>query len=428
MSSSDAQIAILRKIYEFTGNFSDLRDFVDVTSDLFLKKQRDDVVSSPEGYAQFLSGEEEKYPGEVRLPEDYKRSVVSKFPDKFELVEAEGAGGEKILRLQSKAGQSFDVSKAAKEIEQAIKRYRSLRNSSLISLVSLCEWFAAQLLHYFLDKHPAAAGLGDRPIAYNELSTFESMDDAKRWVVAGKIEEILRGSFSDWIKFFNEKLKVDSSCLTEHFDFCQEACLRRNLLVHNGGSVNKIYIKKAPKKLISEIKEGDLIGITHDYFEDRLDRFEIVFVILALELWMKLDKRDELRCNAAVQISYYALIQQRWNVARAIAKYVCAQKNISESTILMAQVNYWQSYKWAEEISLVQGEISSWDVSAKGLSFQMAKNILLNENELAVDKLKKLIATKDVTAEDLKDWPLFRSLRESGELDDLLRQAELSVQ
>lgn len=421
---SETRSTFLRQIYGFVGNLAELRDFVDVTSNLLKERDREDVAKNPEAYVHFLLGGAEELPQDVKLEDEFKRAVARKFADRFEIVEVERAGGEKDIELRSKPGQSFDVSKVAEHIGRAIKRQISLRRSALISLISACEWFAAQMLHFFLDRHPGAANLGDRSLSFDDLKTFDSVDDARKWLVANRIEDILRGSFEDWLAFFVDKLKIDKAGIEEHIAYCQEACLRRNVLVHNGGVVNKIYCKRLPAQITDRPKEGDEARVDENYLDDRLDRFQIVFVLVALEVWRKLDQRDELRLDVAVQLSFDALKEKRWPIAKAIGAYVASQKRVPEATQLMAKVNYWQSFKWSGELEEIRQEVEQWDVSAKGGSYQVAKHVLLDADEEAIAKLKVLIATGELKADNLREWPLFQGLRDRNALEDLLTPSE----
>ncbi|TCZ76887.1 hypothetical protein, partial [Lysobacter sp. N42] len=347
-------------------------------SDLLKKKQLQEVKQRPESYVKHLLDLMEQIgQGDISREPQLEEMIATRFGEVFEVVEIEKAGGVKEKQIRSKPGHSFDVAAAAESLEKTAKRSVSLRRSALISLISACEWFSSQLLHLFFDRHPEAAGLGDKTLSYEELAKFGSVDDARQWLIANKIEEILRGSFIDWIKFFSERLRIDKSVLEEHIPYCHEACLRRNLLVHNGGVVNAIYLKRVPQDLLEGISEGQVVSVEESYYEDRLDRFEVVFSLIALEIWRKFDKGSDLRLSIGIQLGFDALKSKRWTVARAISKYISSQKG-PESEQVMALVNYWQSFKWAGEFAKVEAEVIAWDVSAKGMEYQMAREGLNN--------------------------------------------------
>ncbi len=424
--ASDAAKILVRKIYGFSRNLEDLRDFVEVTSELFAKKYHEDVTKNPEAFIQHLINSSKEIPGafDPVFEPDMEQKILDKFPEKFEFVEVEKAGGTKVRQLQSKPGQTIDVSVAAQLIEKSIKRKHSLRRNALISLISASEWFAAQVLHFFFDKYPSAAGLDDRTLTYEALLKFGSIEDARNWLVGNKIEDILRGSFTDWVAFFKERLHIDKELFDDHIPYCQEACLRRNLLVHNGGVVNSVYLKKLPAEIKDIPEEGSHVAVEDDYYEDRLNRFEVFFIVFALEIWKKIEKREELRLDIGVQLSFDALSRDRWLVARGISKYVLSQSDASEQQNLNARVNYWQSFKWAGDFEKVQKEVEKWDVSAKGVIYQAAKDILLDQEEAAIQKLGTLVSIGALPSSNIKGWPLFRSLREKNRLDGLLSSAE----
>lgn len=420
---SEAAKVLGKKIYGFSRNLEDLRDFVEVTAELFSKKYQEDVQGNVESFIQHLLNASQEIP-DVGFDPAIEEGILAKFPDKFEFVEVEKAGGTKVRQLQSKPGQTIDVSIAAQLMERSRKRRVSLKRNALISLISACEWFAAQILHFFFEKHPAAAGIEDRPMTYDTLLKFESVKDARHWLIANRIEEILRGSFSDWVKFFKEKLKIDQSIFDDHVPYCQEACLRRNLLVHNGGVVNSVYLKKLPPEISDAPVEGEVVTVDDEYYEDRLNRFEVFFIVFALEIWKKLEKTEDLRLDIGIQLSLDALTRERWLVARGITKYLLSQKAAAETQQLNAMVNHWQSYKWAGELDSVKKDVENWDVSAKGAIYQAAKDILLDRQNEALERMKGIVAVGALPSTHIKEWPLFRSLRGDARLDQLLSQAE----
>lgn len=410
MSDKEVQYEFLKKIYEFRKNLDELRDFVDVSAELLEQKHKGDVESNPTAYAAFLVANHESHPEVALLSDQDKKEIAARFPEKFEIVESSD-GDDAVIQVRVRNLEVEDLRRVEAEIERALNRNRSLLNSALISLISVCEWFAAQLLHYFLDRYPDAADLGKKQVAYEDLLAFDSVDDARKFLVSERVEGLLRGSFQDWIDFFVTKVKIRADNASKHLDHCAEACLRRNLLVHNGATVNKIYLKKAPPKLVVGFSEGAKVGVDREYFLDRLDRFEVVFLEIALELWRKADKSDVSRCNAAIQLIFDALVQERWLVACHLAEYVESQKNAPEAMLLIARVNRWQSYKWTGRFNEVLGEVRGWDVSAKDLMFQMAKHVLLDEADAARSKIERLLATSALSVDDLHRWPLFRGVR-----------------
>src|SRR5690606_3327362 len=132
-----------------------------------------------------------------------------------------------------------------------------LYKNSLISLLSSVEWFFSQILHFHYDKFPDSAGIKKKTLTLEDLKNFNNLRDAELYLIDDKIETILRGSFKDWIEVLRQELKLNLGYLDSIEDELIEVYQRRNVLVHNGGVVNSIYISKVSSKYRDGIVLGD---------------------------------------------------------------------------------------------------------------------------------------------------------------------------
>lgn len=408
------------QILSFLRNLEDLRDFIDIVSGHLDDIRKEEFDKDPDALVSHLLLWNEQYPEGNFLTKEQEELVKSRVGDQVEIVETIGDNGEKKYELRAKGEFGKRVHDASKRIHASLRRSMNLNNSALISLTSACELFAGQLLHYYFIKFPQAASLKEKNFSYEELLSFSTIEDARKYLVDNKVEEILRANFMDWMSFFSEKIKISTDLIKDNFPYCQEACLRRNLLVHNGGVVNSVHMKKLPVELVDRPRIGQRLAVKEEYFSDRLDRFEVVFLVLALEVWKKFSKEDEGRGQAALEFGYNALSRKRWSVARILCKHVMDEPRFAEDLRMYAQVNYWQSYKWAGDFESVRADVEAWDVSAKNINFQAAKAALLDQDDAAVDLLKKLLKRDELSIDNLLEWPLFNGLRERNALSELI--------
>ncbi|MBD1854522.1 MULTISPECIES: hypothetical protein [Leptolyngbya] len=289
-----------------------------------------------------------------------------------------------------------------------------LYQNALISLVSAVEWFLSQLLHEYFNLHPDAAGIRNRSLTLNELQAIGTVDEARNYLIDLRIEEVLRGSFSDWITFFKEhlKLSMDGYLLKEEI-YLIEICQRRNLFVHNGGMVNKIYLNKVTRDLHPEAQIGKEVGISQEYLDQAINRFEKFLSLLCFELWKSLRPTDEERGQALIDVAYKNLCSERWSIAESISFFLINDKRLSESSRLTGQINYWQSLKWQDNFDKARKEIEAADFSAKGMIFRLAKLVLLDDEKQCFELLPILLDTGALTEDDLRSWPLFRNIRQT---------------
>lgn len=330
--------------------------------------------------------------------------------------------GKKVLKAAGDRDAIKAFNKSISTILRTTNSVQHLHRSSLISLVSVVESFLSQLLHLFFSKHPSAINAKEKQFTFEELSAFASLDDARAYLVSWKIENLLRGSYEDWIDYFRGQLKLELTGISKHHDHLIENFQRRNLFVHNDGVVNKIYLSKLGKASTKQPALNKRLGVSKDYLFAAIDRFESSFLQLAYELWAKCDKKSEKRPSLIVHSSYDALLNSRWHVATEIADFVTRDKAADEICILMARINSWIARKKIDDKTAVIAEVSNFDVSAKDDLFKLAKHCLLDETDAAIDFAKQLVKTEKLSVRELTEWPLFGDLRATPQMKHWLVQ------
>lgn len=88
-------------------------------------------------------------------------------------------------------------------VEQAMKAPKKtnyqkelLYKNAFIGLLSSVEWFYSQVLHFYYDKHPDASGVKKKTLTLEELKSFNTVQDAERYLIDNKIEETFRGDLT----------------------------------------------------------------------------------------------------------------------------------------------------------------------------------------------------------------------------------------
>ena len=90
---------------------------------------------------------------------------------------------------------------------------------------------------------PDALSMINQDIKFSELSTFTSIEEAKKHLIWREIDLLLRNSHIEHLKWLEKKCKInglttDNKWLLNFIEVTE----RRNLFVHNDGIVNKQYI------------------------------------------------------------------------------------------------------------------------------------------------------------------------------------------
>ena len=412
-------------ILRFSASLSDLREFSELVESLIKKHKLNELeiaLARYEGLGDALCHFDTKLKSDINLIPIACAgdSTVSDALLKFEV--GDDGKGKKVLRAAGSREELKEFDKSIGAILKTENSVQHLHRSSLISLVSLVESFLSQLLHMFFQKHPSALNAKEKQFTFEELSNFSSLDDARSYLVSWKIENLLRGSYEDWVEYFRTQMKLGLTVSARHQERLVENFQRRNLFVHNDGVVNKIYLSKVAKSITKPEMLNKKLGVSKDYLFAATDRFESSFLQLAFELWEKCEKNSEKRPSLIVHSTYDALQNRRWRVATELAEIVEKDKAASEIDILMAKINSWIARKNLGDKDKVLEEVNDFDVSAKDDLFKLAKHCLLDEIESALPLAKRLEKTKKLSISSLCEWPLFEGLRASPRMKLWLEQ------
>jgi len=175
--------------------------------------------------------------------------------------------------------QGIDATKiktTAENIKILNTQFGLLHKSILLNMVSAAECFLSNILHkYFRINSDEIVGRlienKDKIYTFNELKSFENMDDAINSIVDKKIENLIRGNFLDWIEFLKTKMDLKSNILDEYKDQITEIFQRRNIFIHNGGNTNSIYLANVSTKYQYSSTIGEQIVLSKEYLKNSLN-------------------------------------------------------------------------------------------------------------------------------------------------------------
>lgn len=390
-------------INNFTNNLNSLREFVEMISQMI---ESDTSIREDEKQGANLLTLLTKYMSTIDSDEKEKLKLELKQNG----VEIEDSGK---INVDKDAGIFFLV---LEKLLKKVKHKNLLFENSLISLISAVEWFYSQILHYYFEKYPKAAGLDEKSITYYELNKINDITEAKNHLLDSCIENILRGSFKDWINMLELKPKLKMSYLSDYKDEICEVFQRRNLLVHNGGIINFTYFNNVIEKNRDNLKLGKKVEVTSVYLERAICIIELNFILIAAELWKNISKDDfQTRFETLNKIIYYNLENKRYIISKGLCKFIMLDKSIPERGIITSKINYWVSVKLEGNFESIKDEIIETDFSAKDKIFQLMKESLLNNKENFFNLLPKVLQTEDLKYNDLDEWPIFNEINQTEE-------------
>ncbi|MCR8656951.1 hypothetical protein [Paenibacillus endoradicis] len=312
------------------------------------------------------------------------------------------------------------VKSAVEELTVSANQLPLLFESSLISLVTFFELLISSLLHEYVKKYPDSLSISKKELKYSDLVNFDSIEDAKDYLIEKELQNLMYDGLKSWIDFFKNKIKIDMSELNNKFDKINEILIRRNLFVHNGGNINSIYLSKVSEDLTKGMNKGDRIEVNLAYMLTSLNLLKLQGIILGIKVWSK--RKDE---HIAIveylhELSYECMTEKKWDVVGVVSDFIMDFK-LSEVDVLVSQMNKWLSIKRTKGLETIKDDIEKLDLSAKEKRYRICRYALLNDHENVFKELKEGFPEK-LQEEDIKEWPIFEDFRASKHYQQLIEK------
>lgn len=418
-------------IKDFNENIEGLRDFVGLI-DPFLSEHRNKIEKEHSksllpihlAHLEFIEEDaqkKEKY--SKKLKEVFDGEIEVKFIDDESELTTDKDEEKKGVTLNLK-GDTSKIDEAFEILSRTYHQKEILYRSSFINLLSTVEWFFAQILHYHYDKHPDSAGIKKKTLTLEELKSFDSIKDAESYLIDDKIEGILRSSFKDWIQTLKNELNLNLGYINDFEDELIEIYLRRNLLVHNGGIINSIYLSKVSNSYKEKYNLNEKLEVSKDYLERAISLLHTVFTLISCELWKKLEPNNEDRCDIVMSLGFEYLKIEMWDLSEISSTFLMLDKKMPISSRTAAQLNFWLSKKNSGKFQEVSKEILEADFSDKSKLFQIALYSLRDEDELFFSLLPQVLKTEELSVEDLLEFPIFKAMINHSKFEEFKQSNE----
>jgi hypothetical protein len=395
----------------FAESIEGLREFVQLV-EAFLNERKSKVIQAHRlelapMLLAFKYLAPEKYPAGGPTEEQLRNSIDGKVT--FETAQESPDGKSINMKITGKAKKVYD--ETIDELFKTERPIHLLYRSTLMNLVSAVELFLSELIHLYYVKFPDALGAKDKVFSLEDLKTFDSVEDARLYIIESRIEGIMHGSFSDWVDFFRNQPKLSLGYLKDTMPKLVETCQRRNLIVHNGGIVNSIYLSKVDKTLSHGLKNGDSLNISSDYLTEKLELFELSGCLVAFELWKKFDAADKTRAKLLLERIFYHVLAKRWDISEGLSLFLINDKGMSEEEIFVGKLNYWLSLKRKGKWKEIQSEVEAEDMSAARIRYRLGWFSLCERKDDFFRELPSALRAGELHISELEEFPIFDELR-----------------
>lgn len=288
----------------------------------------------------------------------------------------------------------------------------------LVMLVGELEMFANQLARIGFEFRPQALDPGDRKFSWAQVSSFESIDEFRDFLVDETIDRKFQGSLEDSITFLEQSFEIGPIAATQRKE-AREAVQRRHCIVHNGGLASRKYLDSL-SDLPLGIKEGDPLHVNGDYLSEAADSIFFIGYSLIWALGIKLTGNGNGRVALLEVLSNWTmyLIQEgRFDLVTRIAKHSphaqLAKEGELETFSLIIKVNGWLAHKKLGNFEQVREEVEAFPVHAKSTNYKMAKAALLGDIPTAQSYAEMLLESDDLKISHIMTWPLLREVRDA---------------
>ena len=361
---------------------------------------RDEMTQSLEG----LSEEEKKkiFEGFFNVLQkmlkdvSWMKSSSQRLPSMTEYLRKRLENGQKMLIAKKLVSQSF-----------------------IISLISQYDAFLGKLIRALFLLKPETLNVSERNISFSQLREFNTMDDAREYIMGKEIESVLRDNHMEQFKWLENKYGLELRKGLTVWPTFVEVTERRNLFTHSSGVVSGQYLdvcREHGVQLAQEVRIGTELDVTTDYFELAYECIFEIGVKLAHVLWRKVAPQDLEDADKNLNtVCYNLLLKGQYKLAYILLDFAMEtlKKYSDDSSKRTFIINRAQAYKWAGEDEKAKMIVKSADWSASSDKFKLAEAVLLDDFGKADYLVRKIGSQGDMKMFDYREWPLFREYRKT---------------
>ncbi|PVY39886.1 hypothetical protein [Pontibacter virosus] len=306
------------------------------------------------------------------------------------------------------------------KLEASEIAYKFLPINFIVSFISQYDAYLGGLIRTIFLVKPELLNSSEKNLTFSELLNFDSIEDAREFVIEKEVESVLRESHLKQFKWLEGKLSMKLREGLPSFKDFMEITERRNLFVHCNGVVSRQYIQSCKEngiENVDNINVGDKLAADPSYFVKCYQILYEIGVKLGHVLWRKLQPNDiENADKHLIDISYQLLLKGHYKLSLNLLNFATdvLKKHHDQETTCIYQINkslaFYLSGKKAEAIKV----IDKHDWSATSDKYKLATVVLKEDYERAGNLMLNIGPSNDhITKSSYREWPLFKEFRKT---------------
>lgn len=319
------------------------------------------------------------------------------------------------------------VRKARLKSARAKNASNLLPRNFLVSFVSSYDAFLGQLLTALFEAKPELLNSSGRQLTYKELVELKDLESATKYIVESEVESILRKSHSDQFETMERLFSVPLTKDLQSWPLFIELTERRNLFVHCHGKVSSQYLKvcASHKASTKDVGLGDTLKADGKYLVEAYKCLYEIGVKLTQVLWRKTRPEQVADADTAlINVTYELLAADKLDLATRLLEFAVnvLPKHSSEIEKRIFTVNLAQAYKFSNEEQMCLDVLSRMDWAATSDNFKICVAVLKDQFGNAIDLMRKIGTSGELSKIDYIEWPVFRKFRETQEFKDCYKE------
>jgi len=340
--------------------------------------------------------------------------------------EPEANGDGKLLIPEEDIKQFI---KLTETIETSNIAYNFLPINFVVSFVSQYDAYVGRMIRTMFLVKPELLNSSEKNILFSELLDFNSLDEARDFIIEKEIESVLRESHLKQFKWLESKLNMKLREDLPSFKDFIEITERRNLFVHCNGVVSRQYIDNCKEQKVTDIDKisvGEKLDAKPAYFTKCYSVLFEIGVKLGQVLWRKLQpEKLEDADNHLNNICYQLLIKGNYRLAQNLLSFATdiLKKHCDQEIICIFTINKALAFYLSDKKDECGKILDEHDWSATGDKFKLAISVLKEDYDKAVILMKNIGPNNNQVNKDAyKEWPLFNKFRLTNEFKQAYKE------